>query len=130
MVLRQIGVCRIQCWFSLFVLWTGNTLFGKFGPKNQDFQFILKFVSWVNSNNQNSMDIFNSSAFFFIITLFEQILSKKSKSSIFSLIPICRNHWWWSLFSISTTNTFFGEFGPKNQNCQFIPKFGARANSN
>ena len=36
---------------------------GKFGPKNQNCQFILKFGIWTNSNLQNSMAIFNFSAF-------------------------------------------------------------------
>ena len=36
---------------------------GKFGPKNQNCQFILKFGTWTNSNLQNSMAIFNFSAF-------------------------------------------------------------------
>ena len=34
---------------------------GKFGPKNQNCQFILKFGTWTNSNMQNSMAIFNFS---------------------------------------------------------------------
>ena len=37
---------------------------GKFGPKNQNCQFILKFGTWTNSNMQNSMAMFNFSAFY------------------------------------------------------------------
>ena len=37
--------------------------FGKFGSKNQNCWFILKFGTWTNSNLQNSMAIFNFSAF-------------------------------------------------------------------
>ena len=36
---------------------------GKFWPKNQNCEFILKFGTWTNSNMQNSMAIFNFSAF-------------------------------------------------------------------
>ena len=36
---------------------------GKFGPKNQNCQFILKFDTWTNSNLQNAMAMFNVSAF-------------------------------------------------------------------
>ena len=32
---------------------------GKFGQKNQNCQFILKFGTWTNSNMQNSMKMFN-----------------------------------------------------------------------
>ena len=35
----------------------------KFGPKNQNCQFILKFGTWTNLNMQNSMAMFNFSAF-------------------------------------------------------------------
>ena len=37
---------------------------GNFGPKNQNCQFILKFGTWANSNMQNSMAMFNFSAFY------------------------------------------------------------------
>ena len=37
---------------------------GKFGPKNRNCQFILKFGTWTNSNMQNSMATFNFSAFY------------------------------------------------------------------
>ena len=36
---------------------------GKFGPKNKNCQFILKFGTWANSNLQNSMAMFNFFAF-------------------------------------------------------------------
>ena len=37
---------------------------GKFWPKNQNYEFILKFGTWTNSNMQNSMAMFNFSAFY------------------------------------------------------------------
>ena len=36
---------------------------GKFCPKNQNCQSILKFGTWTNSNMQDSMAMFNFSAF-------------------------------------------------------------------
>ena len=36
---------------------------GKFGPTNKNCQLILKFGTWTNSNMQNSMAMFNFSAF-------------------------------------------------------------------
>ena len=40
---RLIQICRIPWWCSLFLFLTGNTFLGKFGPKNQNCQFELKF---------------------------------------------------------------------------------------
>ena len=37
---------------------------GKFGPKNQNCKFWLKFGTWTNANIQNSMAMFNFSAFY------------------------------------------------------------------
>ena len=36
---------------------------GKFGPKSQNYQFMLKFGTYTNSNMQNSMVMFTFSAF-------------------------------------------------------------------
>ena len=43
LVLRLIQICEIPWWCSLFVFLTRNTVLGKFGPKNQNCQFELKF---------------------------------------------------------------------------------------
>ena len=40
---RLIQICRIPWWCSLFLFSTGNTFLGKFGSKNQNCQFELKF---------------------------------------------------------------------------------------
>ena len=40
---RLIQICRIPWWCSLFMLSTGNTFLAKFGPKNKNCQFELKF---------------------------------------------------------------------------------------
>ena len=40
---RQIQICRIPWWYSLFRFWSGFTFLGKFDPKNQNCQFELKF---------------------------------------------------------------------------------------
>ena len=42
---RLIQICRIPWWCSLFLFLTGNTFLGKFGPKNQNCQFELKFCT-------------------------------------------------------------------------------------
>ena len=48
--------------------------FGKFGPKNQNCQFNLKFGTWTNSNMQNSMAMFNFSAFDWNYPLWENLV--------------------------------------------------------
>ena len=91
-----IRICKIQWRCSLFLFYTGNTLF------NLDWKYHfwanlvqkIKIVSlsWnlvhslTNSNMQNSMALFTFSA-----------LDRKQ---------------------------FLSKFGPKNQNCQFKQKFG------
>ena len=50
--------------FHFFLFRQQIPFLGKLGPKNQNFQFILKFGSWTNSNMQNSMAMFNFSNFY------------------------------------------------------------------
>ena len=49
---------------------------GKFCPINQNGQFILKFSTWTNSNLQNSMAIFNFSAFDWNYSFWENLVQK------------------------------------------------------
>ena len=44
-VSRLIQICRIPWSCSLFLFMTGNIFLGKFGPKNQNCQFELKFCT-------------------------------------------------------------------------------------
>ena len=46
------------------------------------------------------------------------------------LIQICKIQWWCSIFLFYNRNSFFGQFGPVNQNCQFKLKLSTYANSN
>ena len=43
LVSKLIRICRIQWWCSLFLPGNGNTVFRQIWPKNQDYQFKLKF---------------------------------------------------------------------------------------
>ena len=63
-----IQICWIQQWCSLFRLRVEISFLGKFGTKNQKYQFKMKFAQW------------SSPLFLFFIenTLFGQIWSKKS----------------------------------------------------
>ena len=58
-----IRLCTIQLSCSFFLFLSGNALFGQFGPKNQNYQFKLKFGTYTNSNMQNSMVMFILSVF-------------------------------------------------------------------
>ena len=63
-VLRLIQICRIQWWCSLFCLWLEIPFLVKCGPKNQNFQFKLKFGAKNSLNMQNSMMVFTFSVFY------------------------------------------------------------------
>ena len=53
---QSIRICIIQWCSSRFLFLTRNNLLGKFGRKNQNFQFVLKFGTYANNlNTQNSM---------------------------------------------------------------------------
>ena len=75
---------------SFFPFWTGNTSLGKFGPKNQNSHFELKFGTMNNLNMRNSMAML----IFFVLdwkySFLGQIWSKKSKLVILSLNLVIR----------------------------------------
>ena len=56
--------CRIRCWCSLFYLRLEIPFFVIYGPKNQNFQFKLKFGAKNNLNMQNSRVMFTFSIFY------------------------------------------------------------------
>ena len=62
---RQIQICRIPWWCSIFLFSTGNSSLGKFGPKIQNGQFELKFGTKINFNlnMRNSMMMLPYSVF-------------------------------------------------------------------
>ena len=70
--LKLIQICRIQCWCSLFLFLSGNTLSGQIWSKNQNYQSKLKIGNYTNSNMQIQWWY---SLFLFLIgnTLFGQI---------------------------------------------------------
>ena len=57
LVPRLIRICRIQWWCS-FCFRPETHFLGKFGPKNQNCQFKLKFGTYTISNMQNSLVVF------------------------------------------------------------------------
>ena len=118
---------------------------GKFGPKNQNCHFKLKFVTKTNSSMQNSMVVF----IFFCFRLETPFLGKfgpKNQNFSFKLKfgtytnSNMQIQWWCLFFSFFFVFFFLfvcfrleiplmGIFGLKNQNCQFNLKFVTRTKS-
>ena len=77
---RLIRICRIQRYCSVYLFQGGKLFLGKFGPKNQNCQFKLKFGTQTNLNMQDSVIMF-------VFFVFDQkypfmrklVCSKKSK---------------------------------------------------
>ena len=63
-VFFQFGYAEFSGYVHFFQFRLPITFLGKFGSKNQNCLFILKFGTWVYSNMQNSMVMFNFSAFY------------------------------------------------------------------
>ena len=113
-----IWICRIQWLCSLFPISTTNTFLGKFDPKNQNCQFILKFGTWTNSNMQNSMAMFNFSAFYWNYPFWENLVQKIKIVNLFwnlvpGLIRIWRIQCRCSSFPLLIGITLFGQIWAK-----------------
>ena len=99
----------------------------KCDPKNQYFQFKLKFGAKNNLNMQNSMVVFTFSVFYrFLFSLFGQIWFKKSKS-LGSLLTETQSQWLFLFQSKDershTNNSYFGFPGCQpsfRSNCNFL----------
>ena len=108
---------------------------GKFGPKNQNSHFKLKFGTYSNSNMQTSMLMFVLSVFDwkypFWVNLVQKVkIMSWSRNLVAGLIRICRIQWYCSLFLFLVEIPFLDKFGPKNQNSCFKLKFCTYSNSN
>ena len=107
---------------------------GKFGPKNQNSLFKLKFRTYTNLNIQNSMVMFTFSAFdqksLFWVNLVQKItIVSLSWNLVPKLIQICRIQC--SPFLLLARNNPVGtNLVQKNQDCQFKLKFGTKTNWN
>ena len=95
---RLIWICKILVILTFFCFRTKITFLGKFSPKNQNCQFILKFVTRTNSNRQNSIVMFSLSVadwnYLFWANLVQKIkVVHFNWNSIPRLIQICRIQW-------------------------------------
>ena len=113
-----IWTCTIQWWFSLFLFLTGNTFLAKFGPKNQNYQFKLKFGTCTNSSMLNSMVVFTFSVCEWKCLFWANFVQKvKIISLSWNLVPrlirVCRIQWWYSLFLFLIGNTLVRQIWSK-----------------
>ena len=105
---------------------------GKFGPKNQNYQFILKFGTWTNSNMQNSMVMFNFSPFYWnypfwanLVQLIKFVhLSWNLVLRLIRIRSIRMNNSMVHLICFMLEIPFLSKLGPKNENFQFMLKYG------
>ena len=120
-VSRLIQICRIPWSCSLFLFMTGNIFLGKFGPKNQNCQFELKFrtrLIWICTIMQKICGLY-----FFCFRPEKPFLDKsgqkiKIASLSWNLVPrliwISEIQSWSSIFLFLTINIFIGQIWPKN----------------
>ena len=125
LVARLIQICRIQWCCSLFCFWVEIPFLGKFGPKNQNCHFKLKFRTYTKWNMQNSVVMFIYFVFDwkypFSTNLVQKIkIISWSLNLVARLIWICRIQWCYSLFCFLTEAAFLGKFGPNWQYLQFF----------
>ena len=91
LVRRLIRTCRISSGVSFFRFQSKMPFLSIFGPKNQNYQFNLKFsTTYNNSNMQNSMLIFTFFVFDHNYTLWVKLVENVKIIFVSRLIATCR----------------------------------------
>ena len=114
LVASLIRIFRMQWCCSVFCFRVEIPFLGKFGPKNQNYQFKLKFGTYTNSNMQNSMVMFILSVFDWKYPFWANLVQKVkliclSWNLVPRLIRIWWIQWWCSLFLFLIENMLFGQ---------------------
>ena len=86
---RLIRISRIQLWSSLFLVLTGNTLYGQNWLQNSKL-FKVKFAIKTNSNVWNWMMMFSFSVFDLKYPYWPNLVQKIKIISLKAEIRICR----------------------------------------
>ena len=116
LVSRIIRLCRIHWWCSLLQFLTGNIFFGdKFGPKNQNCQFKLKFYAYTTVIQVwrirwwcSLFVVFDRKDSFFVANLFQKIKIICWRWNLEPrLILICGIWWWFSIFRFLDQKLYF-----------------------
>ena len=97
----------------------------KFGPKNPNCQFKLKFGTKTDPNMENSIVTFTFSVLDLKYTFWTNLVQKvKVVSLSWNLVPTLirtrRTRWWWSFFLFLTQHALFS--------FEFKMKFGTKTN--
>ena len=114
LVASLIRIFRMQWCCSVFCFRVEIPFLGKFGPKNQNYQFKLKFGTYTNSNMQIWMMLFIFFVFKWKYPFWANLVQKiKIISLSWNLVPrlirICWSQWWCSLFLFLIGNMLFGQ---------------------
>ena len=101
-----------------FCFWVEILFLGKFGPKNQNFYFKLKFGTHTNSNMQNSMVVFTFSVSEGKCSFWANLVQKVkiinlSWNLVPTLIRIWRIQWLMFTFLFLIGHTLFGQIWSK-----------------
>ena len=113
-----------------------ETLFlGKFGPKNQNCLFKMKFGAYTNSNMQDSVVMLTFFDFDRKKLFWVNLVQKIEIVSLFRyLVPgltqMSRIQWICSIVLLLSEFLFLSKFCPNYQNFPFKRKFGTQTNSN
>ena len=65
---------------------------GKFGPKNQNCQVILKFGTWTNSNMPNSVALFNFSPFYWNYPFWSNLFQPWCHAVLVFFVTLLQSH--------------------------------------
>ena len=87
-----IWICRIQWLCSLFRFRPQIPFLGKFGPKNQNCQVILKFGTWTNSNMPNSVALFNFSPFYWNYPFWSNLFQPWCHAVLVFFVTLLQSH--------------------------------------
>ena len=130
MIADQFEYAEFNGDVHFFCFRTEIPFLGKFAPKNQNYQFELKFGTCTNLNMQNQW-WYSLFPFLTKNTFFGKIWSKKSKLSVgteiwyldYAQFEYAQFNGDAGFFCFRPKITFLDKFGPRSQNCQFKLKF-------
>ena len=103
LVAGLIRICRIQCWFSLFLFLTGNTLWTGLVPKLRivfwKWNLVPRIIRICRIQWWCSLFLFSTGSIFFLRNMFHKIkIVCWSWNLEPRLIQIFRIRWWFSFF--------------------------------
>ena len=105
----------------------------KLDPKNQNYQFKLKFETYsliqIWTIPWCTFSVLERKHPFWVNLVQKIKIVSLSWNLVPRLIRTCRIQWWCAFFGFRPETPFLGKFGSNSQNCQFKLKFGTWTNS-